>query len=188
MCRTRFLCIIMYAHCPQCRATDIILSGDSAGGIGAFNNIDFLTEKMKGVHVVGNPWAGWYFPNVTTYPRWKQGLPNNFTSKPFYQLYQSYLNEDCTAQHPSDPWYCGPLSMPQLYPFIKTPIYIAENMFDSHQIYVEGACPKEVCLYIGALRSLDMQVVMPVYISPSTTKGPYNYQISSGSPTLGCMV
>ena len=138
--------IIKVCLLPTCSATDIILSGASAGGIGTFNNIDFLAQKMKGVRVVGNPWGGWYFPKAATYPQWQQGLPGNFSSKPFYTLYHSYLNQDCVTQHSSQPWYCGPLSVPQMYPYIRTPVYVAENMFDSNQIYAAGECPKEVCL------------------------------------------
>ena len=153
-------CLVVRYCVPfaTCSATDIILSGASAGGIGTFNNIDFLARKMKGVRVVGNPWGGWYFPNATTYPQWMQGLPSNFSSKPFYTLYHSYLNQDCVAQHSAQPWVCGPLSVPQMYPYIKTPVYIAENMFDSNQIYEAGQCPREVRVCMPS--ALDMHPVL----------------------------
>ena len=125
-------------------ATDVILSGGSAGGIGTFSNIDYVAERLKNSRVNGNPWAGWYFPNVTSYFLWQQNKTFAYTDKALYVLYKSYLNRNCVAQHPKDQWYCGPLNVQKLYPYIKTPLFVAENMFDSNQLFSALGCPKEV--------------------------------------------
>jgi hypothetical protein len=124
-------------------ASNVILSGASAGGIGTFNNIDFVTKKLSWARVDGNPWAGWYFPQVQTYYEWQHHLPINYSCKDLYMLYSSYVNEDCAQDHKDDPWYCGPLHVDQVYSYVKTPLYVAENMFDSNQLYGALGCPRE---------------------------------------------
>ena len=53
-------------------ATDIILSGDSAGGMGVWPNLDYTALRYPNARVVGAPIAGFYFfaypyagPNAT---------------------------------------------------------------------------------------------------------------------------
>lgn len=43
-------------------ASDIMLAGDSAGGMGTFYNLDYLAEQVPGVPVKGVPIGGWFFP------------------------------------------------------------------------------------------------------------------------------
>lgn len=43
------------------KASDVILSGDSAGGIGVWPNLDWLAEQLPAARVVGAPIAGFYF-------------------------------------------------------------------------------------------------------------------------------
>jgi hypothetical protein len=43
-------------------AENIILSGDSAGGIGVWLHVDALQERFPNAHVMGAPVAGFYFP------------------------------------------------------------------------------------------------------------------------------
>ena len=131
---------------PLYSATNLILSGDSAGGIGTFNNIDFVAKKLSWSKVDGNPWAGWYFPPITSFAGWEKHFAVNFTCKGLYSLYHSYVNEDCVQDHSEEPWYCGPLCVNELYSYIKTPLYIAENMFDSNQLYGALGCPRAVCM------------------------------------------
>jgi ribosome maturation protein SDO1 len=144
-------------------ATDVILTGSSAGGLGTYNNIDYVASRLSGVRVVGVPQGGWYFPYVATYSRWEQGLPPDFDGKPYYDLYHSYLNENCVSAHKTNPWNCTTVLI--IYPYIKTPLYVAENMYDSDKILARLHCPHEVndktiefAMYYGleARRSMEM--------------------------------
>lgn len=42
-------------------ATEIMLTGDSAGGIGVWPNLDYLAQRYPHARVVGAPVAGFYF-------------------------------------------------------------------------------------------------------------------------------
>lgn len=48
-------------------AEAIILSGDSAGGIGTWYHLDRLAERFPKARVVGAPVAGFYFPVRVNY-------------------------------------------------------------------------------------------------------------------------
>ena len=49
-------------------ATSIVLSGESAGGIGVWPNVDWLAARYPNAHVVGAPIGGVYLPTCTTGP------------------------------------------------------------------------------------------------------------------------
>merc|ERR550514_571616 len=60
------------AHGAQ-RATDVILSGCSAGGIGAFKNCDFVADSFPGAHVVCRPESGYFGLPFKNYSPWLLG-------------------------------------------------------------------------------------------------------------------
>ena len=100
--------------------------------------------------MVGHPWAGWFFPNVTSYTRWQHHLPSNRTNKPLFLLYQSYVNEECAENNKDDPWLCGPAAVQQTFPYIRSRVFVAQNMFDSDQLFAHLGCPRQVCAQLDA--------------------------------------
>ena len=112
----------MYSAFLPSRATDVVLTGTSAGGLGTYSNIDYVAGRLSGVHVVGVPQAGWYFPYVATYQRWQAGLPPEFNGSHYYNLYHPHLNENCVAAHVKDPWNCTNVLIS--YPYIKTRLFV----------------------------------------------------------------
>ena len=50
-------------------ASDLILSGCSAGGLGTFENTDFVQSLLPNVRVVGNPQAGYFGTEFITFPK-----------------------------------------------------------------------------------------------------------------------
>jgi len=57
-----------YLHLPHpappkglTAATDIVLTGESAGGIGVWPNLDWLAARYPKARVIGAPIAGFYF-------------------------------------------------------------------------------------------------------------------------------
>ena len=94
-------------------ARDVLLSGDSAGGMGTFYNLDWLAEKVPWATVKGAPIAGWFFSGdasdqplipwspPSTYPDWvdkKTGTSRAII--PFLvQLYKTYIHPNwCVSQ------------------------------------------------------------------------------------------
>ncbi len=56
-----FKSVLSDLHEDLARATEIVLTGESAGGIGVWNNVDFLASLYPNARVVAVPIAGFYF-------------------------------------------------------------------------------------------------------------------------------
>lgn len=116
-------------------ATEIILSGASAGGIGTWINADWLASRLAGTRVSIVSIAGFYF---YAYPY--TGV--NHTSSALadfrpqawpatYKLWQSYADEDCVQDKQKttgDPWAC--LLSNYSRPYVSSPAFIAEAQTD----------------------------------------------------------
>jgi ribosome maturation protein SDO1 len=88
------------------KASFILLSGGSAGGIGAFHNADFVSSRAKvlapAAVVKASPQAGFYFPSesLTMYPEFTENVTTPFP--PTAAAYLSdffhgpYLDASCT--------------------------------------------------------------------------------------------
>jgi len=120
----------------------VLLTGDSAGGIGVFHNADWLTQKLRQVAplvtVKASPQAGFYFPSQTLimYPEYAEGIKVPFAPIASSYLYDwfggPYLDQSCQDAHPETPHQCWNAFVH--YPYITTPLFIAQNKFDSNQI------------------------------------------------------
>lgn len=106
-------------------ATEILVTGSSAGGFGVHNNIDRIAEKFSTVdvralsdaaiapfiHFAGKGWYG-----AAAQEQW--------------DLWQPRFDESCMAANPSQPWLCraGDLLVNQNY--ITTPMFIHADQLD----------------------------------------------------------
>ena len=126
-------------------ASKILFTGESAGGIGVFNNADFVQSMLPNITVMAMPVAGWYFPEGThSFPEWLAGkdLPYNFAfCEIASRFFSAYLNPHCTSEFKGDKRRCLDASVN--YDYIKTPILVVENMYDKQQINDELLCPGE---------------------------------------------
>ena len=116
--------------------------------------------------MVGHPWAGWFFPNVTSYTRWQHHLPSNRTNKPLFLLYQSYVNEECAQDNKDEPWLCGPAAVQQTFPYIRSRVFVAQNMFDSDQLFAHLGCPRQVCAQPLCIHILSFIFVYHTIVTP----------------------
>lgn len=136
------------------KADNVIFAGSSAGGIGCLTNADFVKDRL-GSHVktfLANPQGGWFFPSVVNYTAFvdnQLGPPYAGESPYFTELFQPYVNANCAAQN--NITFCQTIN--NAYPYIQTPLFIAENAADSNQIFGENGCPTtnstEVIAYIN---------------------------------------
>jgi len=103
-------------------ATVIVISGDSAGGIGAVATADMIQDKIARYlqaqgritipRVVVAPIAGSYFNNYFAYepkqpddPKQIAYIPWSYNDLKRYQaLWNAFVPERCAALRPSDPW------------------------------------------------------------------------------------
>merc|ERR1711865_1073070 len=107
------------------KATELILSGGSAGGLAVFYNLDHLaTMVSKTVRLTGFPDAG-FFLDGANHNSGIHDYRNNFLgADPVWNITGSGgTNLDCLAAYkPSgEEWKC--LMAPYIAPFIKTPIF-----------------------------------------------------------------
>jgi len=122
------------------KATNVLLSGESAGGIGTWVHANGLTDLLPNANVKAEPQGGWFFPNVTYYANWKNGTFVQLPDPTGQQLWDSYLDPTCVKDHASNPILCG--SFDVAYSYIRTPLYISENKFDTNQIFDQLGCPQ----------------------------------------------
>eukprot|EP00729_Bicosta_minor_P011260 gene11260-22373_t len=130
---------------PLTSAKEVLLTGDSAGGMGTFYNVDWLADALPNATVKGAPVAGWFFAGATsdqplaqwappnTYPDWQQGKSGTTQALVGYlvQLYRVYIHPNCAAVE-RYPFHCG--SVHNMYPKIKAPLFVLQNMYDNNQI------------------------------------------------------
>ena len=127
-------------------ATQIVLSGWSAGGFGVYHNIDWLAARFPAARVVGAPIAGYEFY------AWPYGGKGNtgpsaladfsagaMASGAYNALWQSYVPPACLADHAADPGAC---LLPGLsYGYITTPLFIIEAQGDSVVLMYHDSVP-----------------------------------------------
>ena len=112
----------------------------------------WLAARLPNADVKGAPTAGWFFPAAlpsdlddvfapSDYAHFAAGTHGNAASAnpdpgsilEDVQNARSVLNQDCVAaQKPDQWWACA--SAHKQYPYIKTPLYVMENMFDTCQV------------------------------------------------------
>jgi hypothetical protein len=106
------------------RARRVLLAGDSAGGIGTFQNADWLGETLRATHpdpstltYRANPQAGAFFvnDNIVLFPEFATlHVDWNFAELASSYLFQwfkqagpaPFLDESCMAAHPKTPHQC----------------------------------------------------------------------------------
>jgi hypothetical protein len=113
-------------------ATDIVLTGASAGGIGVWINVDYLKSRFPAARVTAAPIAGFYFD---AFPY--QGI--NHTSSDLadfrpaawpvtYALWNAFADESCVAAMASTPWVC--MLSNYSYPYIESEAFVVEAQTD----------------------------------------------------------
>ena len=113
-------------------ATDIILVGDSAGGLGAWMNVDYLAVRFPQARTTVATIAGFYY---YAYPYVGVNHTSSdladFTPGAFpktYALWQSFVDEGCAAALASTPWAC--MLSNYSFPYITSESYAIEAQSD----------------------------------------------------------
>ena len=154
--------------------TELILTGCSAGGIGTFGNCDFAAETFPDAMVACRPEAGWFGLPIATYDEFTKSItpadPHHFstinwtaqieTYTPQTEAYKTCVQKadfDAKDVCANNAEKCCQ-SVPYIYPYLKTPIFVSENSADSYQCFTQGRCPhsmtKDVEDYVLYLRNL----------------------------------
>eukprot|EP01084_Bolivina_argentea_P291456 500926_1 len=140
----------------------VLLTGESAGAIGVFGNINWLYDELKqngtykdNITIKAAPSSGWFFPGNTTdqlndpmmppndYPHWianQDGGEGHDDSGNV--LYDAYLDPKCVTALGNLSWHCN--SVHNLYKYIETPIFVMQNKFDTNQLENQFLLPRNV--------------------------------------------
>ena len=159
-------------------ATRVLLTGCSAGGVGTYGNVDWLASVLPHARVQGAPIAGLFFSvNASDSPEWappsdwphwsKNESAGPGRTAELSQLWQGLLHKECAAAQPAGAEFrCGSAGV--LYPYLRSPMFILENQFDSYQLFTSMQLPQkktalegEYVDYFGkAMRSTLGQVAL----------------------------
>jgi len=162
-------------------ATDVILSGCSAGGIGAFDNCDFFAEAFPKARAACRPESGYFGLPITPYSAWSKGqsVPDpemhHDSDSDWLALINAYINPAMAACNMSTnnghnfP-YCKGIDrgccdkVPYYYPFTKTRMFIAQNTMDSYQIAVQGGGSPWDARYVSYVQGVISGYLTSTYI------------------------
>ena len=111
-------------------AEEIIFTGESAGGIGVFPNVDFLADAYPRARVIAAPIAGFYFAYPYTGPGHTSSGLADFRKSAWpshYSLWQSFVDVTC-SKHLQEPAYC--ILANYSLPFVESEAFIVESQTD----------------------------------------------------------
>ena len=152
-------------------ATQVALTGLSAGGIGVFHNIDYLADRLPSAVVKGAPIAGWFLPGpdpteqeedpssyvFSDYQHFASGTNGNSAENPFERNLwgtNENLPQDCIADFGDNFLACTTLH--NRYKYIKSSLYIVQAQYDTQQIYAFGNAPEKSTYNETDLAYLEM--------------------------------
>ena len=121
-------------------AARVLVTGSSAGGFGTLLNADFIADALGAAAVVtAAPQGGWFFPPVSFFPVWAAGgsTPVWATLSFVAELWATFASPECVAAHNAS--FCT--SADNYARYVRTPLFIAENLVDSNQIFSELLAP-----------------------------------------------
>lgn len=137
----------------------MLLSGSSAGGIGTFLSADWVSSYVPStLDVKAAPQAGWFFPEgIELYYEYALNVSvplDKFFVDYVASIQHPFLDESCVAAMKAagnDTSLCW--DAPVHYDYITTPLFVANNRFDTNQLFsmllapsrkTNGTYPREV--------------------------------------------
>lgn len=109
------------------QATDVVISGSSAGGLTTFLHLDYIAEMLNpNSKIVGLPDGG-YFLDFEGSPQYHSKMIWNFN----IMNSKSGVDSKCIRNYILEPSKC--IFAENVLPFIRTPIFILQSNFDSWQ-------------------------------------------------------
>lgn len=136
-------------------ATDLVLSGASAGGVGSIQHGDWLSEKLKELgtepRVSILALAGLFFPRhfPVLFEEFTEGVLrplDAFMARYVHMFTGGFLHRGCTEAAVREKRKTGTcFDVSNVLPVLKAPLFILQNQFDALQIQDLGLCPYTMC-------------------------------------------
>ena len=155
-------------------ATDIVISGSSAGALAVLQHIDYIANKIRSgsmisdVKIAGIPDAGYFLdvPDATGEQLHRMEVNQGFRDMYTFQNLKPSLNPACLSQHEpyGDAWKC---SLPQYFlQFVETPLFIIQSFADQYQFTnvmgltcTEGTCTDDDIKYLNNFRGQMLESI-----------------------------
>ncbi|XP_028162950.1 palmitoleoyl-protein carboxylesterase NOTUM [Ostrinia furnacalis] len=112
----------------------LLLVGSSAGGAGVMLHADSARRALRahGVRVAVLSDSGWFLDR----PARARRVPAETVAKLGHSLWRGSPPMSCARKHSLKPWLC--YFGYRLYPYIRTPLFVFQYLFDSAQLAAEG--------------------------------------------------
>jgi len=120
------------------QATEILLNGDSAGGVATINNMDYVGDLVYAVlpkvHYRAFVDAGWFL-DIPSYNNPKFSF--QLIAKNIFTYWGAIYDESCVVNYgPGNEWKC--FHAQYAYPYLKTLTFWQEFQFDSANLGFDG--------------------------------------------------
>jgi len=117
-------------------ASEILLTGDSAGGVATLSNVEYIRELLGSIvdTAVYRAYvdAGWFL-DVAPY---QGGFSFQMCAKSLYQNLHVVYDKACMAAYKGQEWHC--FHAQYVVPYIKTPLLFHEFLIDSANLGFDG--------------------------------------------------
>jgi len=125
-------------------ATRILFAGSSGGGVGALSHADWLSRRLHSAYLRVAVQGAWMAPPITAYTTWMKGSdePSSHEAQLewSYATWAPFLDESCVSASQGAAHRC--LDVPFAYSHVTTALHIAQNLFDTVQLYSGMGCPQ----------------------------------------------
>eukprot|EP01137_Pigoraptor_chileana_P023260 Opistho-2@89252 len=135
----------LYVNRGMSLATEIILSGQSAGGVGVFVNLDYVANRVSPIPIKGLSDSGWFHSFPSVYEDFTNTNPDNAAIVSPFRLLFNYVfmgvaDEDCLATvSPADRGFC--MLGWKAFPHIQTPLFLMAFRWDTYIMEVFALMP-----------------------------------------------
>ena len=154
------------------KASDVLVAGTSAGGIGVHNNLDHIAERLPNASVKGIADSGWIPADVKPFGPGTLGT-NNFTPEAL-AYYSARPDESCAKANVGHENDC--LREGFVFPYIATPMFVFGDQRDPVLLGMLGIVPgqrgadqRQYVMHYGQAVRQSLQSVPAYFVTANST-------------------
>ncbi len=110
----------------------VLVTGSSAGGIGALLHADFFSRTWPRAIVKAAPSCGFFYAGVSSLSDWAANRTTPAQNLGFISEWDPYIDEGCANITGGDMAACTDAHL--ALPHIRTPLFLRENLFDTAKL------------------------------------------------------
>eukprot|EP00316_Scyphosphaera_apsteinii_P016208 CAMPEP_0119326424 /NCGR_PEP_ID=MMETSP1333-20130426/68363_1 /TAXON_ID=418940 /ORGANISM="Scyphosphaera apsteinii, Strain RCC1455" /LENGTH=388 /DNA_ID=CAMNT_0007334731 /DNA_START=27 /DNA_END=1194 /DNA_ORIENTATION=- len=110
----------------------VLLSGSSAGGIGALLHADFISDHWPAASVKAAPACGFFYAAVSSFRDWNANESTPASKLGFISEWDPFIDETCSRATGGNVSACTDAHF--ALPHISTPLFVRENLYDTAKL------------------------------------------------------